>query len=609
MLTLQSLTAVNFRSWKTLSFTFEKGLTVLLGANGAGKTSIRHAAQYALTGGVPNLRKQDLVRRGLGKNANFGVTVQCTIDGKPTTIRRGKDGTAVQQGGAEYSVRDASFMDRVKLAVSFAFLSAEQAHFVDVQEHKRKEMLTSLIAEVDFLRNRCIPYSKKILERLNDRRIKIGHDIDSMYILRDEIESSLATARETAADEKRRIDGLLSQAAVGLPMNADTYNGMVVERQNRSDDSAEKSLRIRQGNDWIQKAFGHNERCAGVQTDIQRTMSNTEVRRAELQGVEDMLQYAREALSCPACQGVMVCASCGKRIVTGEEKEATLLKKKAQILADITHNEAALVELQAKVAGKLQPVPAEEIERIRATIQQYEIDVDVHRKAIALMDSDIHEYDISLARSQEILKVTEHQEYLQRLYANIRTIEIRYAETATIIKRKTKSLEVVEARMGHFRQANIVMNEIMPSVYFNIFLSRLNEFCNFLLSQISTMRLELGANEDGITITVDGKEVKQLSSGERQRVRIATTLAFSLMAPGTDTLFIDEVFDAGLDNEGVQALALLLSTHMKSFFRNIIMISHQPALSAAIGADRVINIYVDGDNVSALQQTFAKEVA
>ena len=158
------------------------------------------------------------------------------------------------------------------------------------------------------------------------------------------------------------------------------------------------------------------------------------------------------------------------------------------------------------------------------------------------------------------------------------------------------------------RQATTIMNEVMPSVYFNMFLSRLNDFCNFLLSQISTMRLELGANDDGITITVDGKEVKQLSSGERQRVRIATTLAFALMAPGTDTLFIDEVFDAGLDAEGVQALAMLLSTHMKSFFEKIIMISHQPDLSSAIGADRVIHITAE-ENGSVMRTSFTREVS
>ncbi len=608
MLTLQSLTAANFRSWKKLSFVFEPGLTILLGANGAGKTSIRHSAQYALTGAVPNLRKADLQRNGTGHNAAFGVTIMCTIDGIATTIKRGKGGTSVQQQGEEYNVRDASFMDRVKLATGFSFLSAEQAHFVDVQEFKRKEMLTSLIREVDFLRNKCVPYNKRLLEVLNDKKIKVGHDIDSMYILREEIEASLIEARGTASSEKRRIDGLQAQAAVGLPMTPDAYNQAVLDRHNAQEEVALKRTRVKQGTDWVQKAYKHNERVADAAAGISRTQNAIAVAEVELQGVLERLSDAAEALSCPSCQGVMVCSSCGKRIVTGVEKQQKLENRRSELTTTIAQETAGLAELQQRLQGKLTAVTQEEIQGVVDAVAVFGTEIVGLDARIKLLGDSIHEYEVANARAQELYKVADHKEHLQRLLKNIRTITARLADVNATIARKSKTLTVIDTLMGRLRQANVVMNEVMPSVYFNIFLSRLNDFCNFLLSQISSMQLELGANEDGITIKVNDKEVKQLSSGERQRVRIATTLAFSLMAPGTDTLFIDEVFDSGLDNEGVQALALLLSTHMKSFFRNIIMISHQPALSAAIGADRVINVFTNGEGESVLQTTFAREV-
>lgn len=608
MLKILSLTGTNFRSWADLSYTCTPGLTVLLGANGAGKTSIRHAAQFALTGNVTGLRKNDLIRRGVHHNAKFEVAINCLIDGKHTVIRRGRGGTTVQQGGDPVGVREASFMDRIKLAVNFAFLSAEQAHFVDVQEHKRKEMLTSLIAEVGFLRNRCVPYSKMVLDKLADKKIKVGHDIDSLYILRDEVENALLTARSTAADEKQRIDKLMAQAEVDLPMSPDAYNQSLHTSAALAEEITQAQINIKKGNDWVQQAYKHNERVALAQAGVERTRTAISVAETDLRGVEERLQDAREALECPSCGGVMVCSACGRRIVSGEEKEQALLKRKGELEVDIAKNKEILAGVLEQLSGKMQAVAIADIEGVNERVRAFEVEVTTKTLQKQTVDSSINEYNVAYARSQELYKVADSKEQLSRLLKNVRTIQARLNDIDATAKRKSKTLDTIENQMGLMRQATTIMNEVMPSVYFNMFLSRLNDFCNFLLSQISTMRLELGANDEGITITVDGKEVKQLSSGERQRVRIATTLAFALMAPGTDTLFIDEVFDAGLDAEGVQALAMLLSTHMKSFFEKIIMISHQPDLSSAIGADRVIHITAE-ENGSVMRTSFTREVA
>lgn len=608
MLSLQSLTATNFRSWATLNYTFTPGLTVLLGANGAGKTSIRHAAQYALTGNVPGLRKNDLVRRGVHANSKFDSAITCLVDGKLTVIKRGKSGTTVQQGGEAVAVRDASFLDRIKLAVGFAFLSAEQAHFVDVQEFKRKEMLTSLINEVGYLRNRCVPYAKGMLDKLADSKLKVGHDIDSMYILRDEVELALNEARNAAVEERQRIDALATQAAVGLPMTADVYNDTVRQIATLESEAQEASINARKGSDWVTQVYAHNARCAQAQAGIDRARSAVTLEEANLRAVEERLQDAKEALSCPSCNGVMVCSACGKRIVAGAEKEQGLLKRKAEVEVELQKAQEVLAGLLAQLEGKMTPVSQEDIENVRVRGAAYENEATTKTAQRDALVALAHEYDVAYAKSQELYKIADRKEGLARLLKNVRTITSRLEEIDKIVKRKSKTLEVIDKFMGEVRQSVMVMNEVMPSVYFNMFLSRLNDFCNFLLSQISPMRLELGATEDGITILVDGMEVKQLSTGERQRVRIATTLAFSLMAPGTDTLFIDEVFDSGLDAEGVQALAMLLSTHMKSFFKKIIMISHQPDLSSAIGADRVIHISSESDT-SVMRTEFAREVA
>lgn len=600
MLKLLKLTARNFRSWVALDYTFPDGLTLLTGENGAGKTSLRFATQFALTGAIPGLKKSELRRRGDDAKRML-ARLECEIDDVHTVISRSMTKTEITQNGETFGVRDASFLDKLKLATNFAFLSAEQAQFVDVQEYKRKEMLNSLIPEVNFLRKKCTPRAKEMLVHLHDKQVKVGSDIDNVYILLDELEEARVSAQDLVNSEVGRIKALEAQMEKGLPMSRGEYRdakAQIVEFKKQYTDLTGKADECKT---WVNRALKHNQRVSTFSTEISKIKGNLSRIAAEIEGYEGRLDDAKKLQLCPKCMGRVVCEDCGEPVVIAD-RTADFEKKLENLRDEQSMFQQRLDQKMEEAGRKHAIVSDEEVEKIENRAGRFSAKAEEIHKMAQDINAAVREYEIANARAEEISKVTMHKEHLEALKKNVKKIESRIAAAKDTIKRKTKTVDVIEQNILNFGVAVKVMYEKMPSVYYSLFLTRLSEFCQFLMSEISNMKISLGATEDGISIIVDGKEVKQLSSGEKQRVRIATTLAFALMAPKTDTLFIDEVFDSALDTQGVNELAQLLSGHIRAYFPKIIMVSHRQDIAMSVGADQVIEITKGADDCSKLKE-------
>lgn len=600
MLKLQRLTARNFRSWSRLTYEFKEGLVLLTGRNGAGKTSIRYGAQFAMTGSIPGLKKKELRRRG--DNIKFmNAELECEIDGEPTIIKRTMSKTEITQGGETFGIRDASFLDKLKLATSFAFLSSEQAQFVDVQEHKRKEMLNSLIPEVHFLRKKCTPRAKEIMLHLHDKQVKVTSDIDNIYILMDELKEARQAAQDAVNSEVGRIKALEAQMDEGLPMTRLEYKDAKDTLANLKEQYDGFVQKAKDCTNWVRKALKHNQRVSTFSTEISRIKGNITRVETEIKGVEDRINDAKMSQKCGSCHGRVVCEDCGKPVII-EDRTAEFEERLEKLNDELAMFQQKLEQKMEEAGRKHAMIDDAEVEKIEKRSDKFQGKADDIKKSANDLNHDIRAYEIANARAEEISKVTMHREHLDKLKDNVRKIDARIEASEAAIKRKTKTIDVIEQNVLNIKAAVNVMYEQMPSIYYNLFLTRLSEFCQFLMSEISDMKISLGATKDGISIIVDGKEVKQLSSGEKQRVRIATTLAFALMAPKTDTLFIDEVFDSALDSDGVEELARLLSGHIRTYFPKIIMVSHRQDIALSLGADQIIEISKGDNGCSKLKE-------
>ena len=92
----------DFRSHKRTTVDFEEGISVIVGDNGSGKTSILESINFALFKQKPNVNVDDLIRRGADSTE---VTVTFTASGRTFKATRGRK-TGRAYGSALYEIDD-----------------------------------------------------------------------------------------------------------------------------------------------------------------------------------------------------------------------------------------------------------------------------------------------------------------------------------------------------------------------------------------------------------------------------------------------------------------------------------------------------------------------
>lgn len=605
MLQLQTLKLKNFRSFRKLDMEFLPGLTLLTGDNGAGKTTVRLGVQYALTGKVPGLKKAEL-RNDTPGVSHMTAEVGCLLNGKETTISKQYNSTTITQDGVEYDVREASFLDPIKKGIAFAFLSADQAHFIDVQEFKRKQMLNSLIEEVGFLRKQCTGLAKDFKMKIFNRRQELIRTVNALEANGLEYKDILAEADGAVRSEQARLDGLRAEAENGLPY---TYTQCAeFQRRKTAVEERLKAVQAKRNecSTWLTGARKHNTRILTHRNEFARVKNALDSLLMQKSMLQERLVDAQETLVCQACHGQMVCKECGKpfRITAKEDKikaDIALVDKKIPAAQAQFDKQKAIQEKGHQLSKD------EDMDRIERAIVTYDDEIGSLTDEFTELDKAIRSFELAEAKLAELERITNSESHLQQLQENAASLRERIAGNERAIARKVKAIDVLE-RTSHKTEAAItLLYEQMPAVYYSIFLGKLEGFCQYLLNAISDLTISLKSLEDGIEIMVGNRKVQQLSSGQRQRVRIATTLAFALMAPRCDTLFIDEVFDTYLDEEGVALFAQLINGPMREFFSKIILVSHRPEVAIALGPERVWHMTLSDDGESTL--TIQKEAS
>lgn len=583
---LKRLMLSGFRSWENLTFDFTPGLTILTGPNGAGKTSIRMGVQYALTGNCSGLTKKDLVKDDT--SSPFKAGVQFDYDGQDVSILRDASRVHMSVNGVPFSVREASFLARLKLTIQHTFLSPDQGAFVDVQSFKRKEMLEAIIPAVDILRGYAGPRAKELAKKMSEKRFVVYSNINSSRGIIDQTRRTLAEAEARLISDKDRVRMLQDMANATAVCSQVEYEKAHEELTALRTKRAELDKYCADAKAWIDWASVTMKQAESYSTTRQHVETDMARSRAKIDGLNAVMGDG-SPLACPHCSNDLVCNSCGTSITDGAGSNK-------KIEAEIKREEAALEGLKAQLetlearVANIQTVDAAEYERIRDEYMSVPPKLRAIDEKIQQLVSITAQYDQYVRNSREVAKIETILQDVSRTEVQVSEMRAAVQAAESSLARKERTATVMDGLCTRFAQCADIMNSTIPNVYFDRFLAKLTTYCNYLLEPISSMRMQLYADDQGIHVLVDGKQFNQLSSGERQRIRIATTLAFSLLGRQSDTLFVDEVFDNALDEEGVVALATLLSTTMRGFYEKIILVSHQPALVANLSPDRIVHI-------------------
>lgn len=599
MLELLAFRAKDFRSWAELDYALQPGLTLVCGDNGAGKSSLQMVAETALTGNPAGLTKDEVTREGARRG--FSVELDFTYNGKPCSISRGGGKINLVIDGQQTSVREANFLDQLKLTAGFTFLSAHQAMFVDLPGHKRKELLHALIPQVGFLRKDCTPYAKDLVTRLSNKRLDVIHKFDSLEILLNEATINFDDAKTLHAAEKNRLAAIKAQADLELPMTVAAYEAALREIERLAQELEDGRVRAHKMQTWLDQARQHNSSVERVRNALSRAQQELAAAERERASVADMLAATVQPATCSDCGAPVVCGSCGKQFTANAGAQRTGERKLAELDERRRQHQAEIDRLQGEAAGKLDAYPQDRVDHTDMALRELRREREAAQGRLDHLREEVSRYQSIKGRIDGFLQVGADESRLRELEEQMRRIFMKIQQIKRAQERKKRTLSAIDALLVYLRVGANIMYEIMPSAYYSAFLARLTKFCNYLLGAISNLTLEFAVSEDAIEIIVNNKKYKQLSSGQRQRVRIATTLAFALLAPMSDTLFIDEVFDTALDANGLAALNKLMNENIRSFYKKIVLISHNPALALGVGADRVVQTWLDQHGVSHMK--------
>lgn len=589
-----------FRSWERAAFEFQPGLTTLCGVNGAGKSSIRMAAQYAITGAVPKHTKAELVKENT--KAPFSVELHMlTDDNEKLVLRRTSSKTTLTVGTSDASVRENSYLSRLRTALYHTFLSPDQAAFVDVQDFKRKEMLYELIPEVAMLRTVCVPRLKDHMKRYYQKRTNVMQNIYNVEAVIQEQRRAIAVARDNYQQEISRLKALEDSMQAELPYSEEEADHFVSEIERLANDIAAYQKYIAEATAWVEKAMYTNNLNASVTNTYNALVNALNNTRNQIAAYADITASAPQAVKC-SCGADLRCAVCDEPVViknvmaqANTDTLTALKNKEAQLLLD--------VEKQGKLVEAANIVDSGEIQKTRNEINKSQNAVNALTGVKIEYQGKLQQFNIAKQNLAAVKDMRIDKRTAESIKAAIDDTQARIDNAEAVLVRKKKSMDIMVDTEKKMQLAVDAMNTTLPAIYFDHFLTQLTTYCNYLLDTISTMEMEMTATDDGIHIKVDGRNFHQLSSGERQRVRTATTLAFSLLSKQSDTLFIDEVFDAYIDEDGIEDLATMLTTVVRNFYAKVIVVTHQPYLTTALHPDHIIFIEKDENETSQISKT------
>lgn len=529
---VREITLTNVMRHETTKLVFpERGIVVVEGANGAGKSSIVEAVSVGLWG--QSLRKTPVWQRAATKGSIVSLV---DVGRESVLVKRTRSKSKVQLAFSTMHVEQTfdtktKAQDALSAIVgtharwrrTHAFSSQDASHFTLATDAERKRLLEDILGLERF----DAAHSAAAADRKQ-------HERD----LRD-IETREALAAERVRSTKVRLEDALEDARQ-IPASLPTPL-LDVEK-------LEKQMKAKRGE------------VANLDEAIQDYAADLRLRTAAIDAAEAQAE---------AVGGIDVCAVCGQDV---QEAHQDRLRRHASAVR--AENDAEVVRLTEALQGA----------RTRRTEAQEALAALAHARgqAAAAVNDAKDRLERKKRADARVLSLRQDLED-----AHDKLDEAREALEAAQARREVllaaeRVLSLAGVRSYLLGQALSGIEDIA-----NTWLAR-------LVSSDLTLQLKpysekaTGGIKDSISLEIegagDGYGYAAASGGERRRIDIALLLALGEVAEAavgisTGTMFFDEVFDA-LDDDGVASAVEVLTELAQD--RCVVVISHNKALSARL---------------------------
>mgnify|MGYP005726452279 CR=1 FL=1 len=553
---LHSLELQNFRQHRTSSFEFPEGLLAIVGANGAGKTTVVEAIAFALYGARAIRGRVDQVRtRGAKRGEATRVVLCVELAATIYRIERDLNNASLQQGGVQEPLATGTTEVSERVA-DLIGMSLEEFRATYFTEQKSLEFLSGSkgAAERERFITRLVG-----LERIERMQGLLRVD-------RNELKREIA-AWQTASGGRTELEQRIAADKVACEQAEVDYKSKCAGYE-----SAEKKLREVEEQNVRDK--GRRERYRELRGELE----HLERKRIELQSRAEPLDRLREERLQLLAKLVdeSMCPTCGQSI--SEEQERTALERRERV-----ESERLECDL-AQIRDEEREVLAE-IERLTDKLAQPSINESEVQVQEQVYQSARRLYEVArLARVKSEGELTTRRELYKRSQEELATFDARAGRDRDN-RRRLGYLEESDSTLTRFRTH---LNEsIRP---------RLAELASEFLVDLTDGRyatVVLGADYVP-TVLEDGSEKQILSGGEQDVLNLCVRLALShLLAEraGSALSFIvlDEVFGALDQVRRNNVLQLLDKLRMR--FDQILIITHLDDVKDAV--EHIISIEYD----------------
>ena len=604
----------NFMSFEDMCFSFDSSCYTLIkgqnnnpddsaSSNGSGKSSLWEAIVWCLTGDTIRGTK-DIVRYGSEDGACVSLTF--TVDNDRFLVARYKDPSKLKVviNGQEKSgkgIRDTEIiLKKILPEVTTELLGSViilgqgmPKRFTNNTPSGRKELLEELSksnfmledlkervtnrisnvqSEISALQTNTLVGKKEVLEQVikhNQLNIENLSDEEELSVHLKESKESL----DSITKELEKIDIDLTALSFSINLTQNSVDGYKEEIQRRKEEVKSS---------FQDKIIEHEKEKAILHADI----SSLKKEIARLKSITD------------------ICPTCGQKLIGIQKPDTT---DKEIDLRDLEYKFDVLCESGDILNKELQ----EELTKIDELIKPH-----LDKELSDLSDRKNQQQETIKRKEEEVQKKDQAYKKVCYFENELNNLDKNKASYISAIEDAEKQIKEVDEKILYSNkraeELNLhldvlkKMNTLLTRDFRGYLLKNIIEYINQKSKEYSKEVFDSGIIEfalDGnnISISFNGREYENLSSGERQKVDIVVQFALRDMLCkfsnfSSNILVLDEIFD-GLDVVGCERVIKLLSTKLNDV-DSVYIVTHRSDL--AIPVDREITIVKNEKGISTI---------
>ena len=515
--------------------------TLIIGENGAGKSTILDALTFALYGKpFRNINKGQLINSINQKNLE--VVVEFTIGSKQYVVRRGIkpsvfeifcDGQLLNQNAEAREYQEMFEKNILKLnSKSFNQIvilgSASFTPFMQLPAAHRREIIEDLLDIQIFSKMNTL-----LKDRVASNKEKI---VDAQY--------TIQSLNDKIKLHQEHLDQLKQN------------NDLLVEQKNQQIKTLQEQLQAL------------NDTLAGLQTDQQeqetKSVANLKITKKlekykalrsqiedKIKRVEHDIQFFHDNDNCPTCK---------QQIDTSFKTQTT--EEKRQCLTEIETGLEKL-DLEIETTNKLLDNDvADNLAQTKTKISNTRVEIKIKQSLVGQINAEISTLSV---KTDQIVggeqNVTQMQTDLQKKQTELQHAQ-GYKQLLDVAGMMLKDTGI---KTKIIKQYIPVMNKLI-----NKYLAAMDFFVNFEINESFEETIK-SRFRDEFTYA-------SFSEGEKMRIDLALLFTWRSIAKlrnsvSTNLLVMDEVFDSSLDSAGTEEFLKILSNLTKD--TNTFIISHK----------------------------------